>query len=190
MLNALFRSKLRTKALAWLLSHPDERYFIRQLESILGEDATNLSRELARLEALGILTSRTEGRQKYYQANTDSAIFPELKAIVLKTIGLADVLREVLAQLSEHIDVALVYGSSATGDLTADSDVDVLVVGEVDEMDLHRAATEAEKRLSRPINYTLMRRSEFKRRSRQKTGFLSRILAGKKIQIIGNPDEV
>jgi predicted nucleotidyltransferase/predicted transcriptional regulator with HTH domain len=190
MLAQLFRSKLRAKALGWLFSHPDERFFVRQLEALLDEDPTNISRELARLEKLGLLTCETEGRQKYYRANPDSPIFADLQAIVLKTVGLADVLREALLPVADRIDCAFVYGSAASGELTAGSDVDLLVIGQVNEMDLHKAIVRGERRISRPVNYSLYSHSEFSRRAKKKTGFVARVLAGKKIGILGSPDEV
>ena len=88
MLDYLFGSKLRAKALAWLFTHPDERFFVRQLSSLINENSTNVSRELARLYDLGILTFRSEGRQKYYQANKNSAIFHELHSLITKASGI------------------------------------------------------------------------------------------------------
>jgi predicted nucleotidyltransferase/DNA-binding transcriptional ArsR family regulator len=85
MLETLLGSRLRAKILAWLFSHSDERYFVRQLTALLKEDSTNVSRELARLQKDGILVSSSEGKQKYYQANRDSPIYNELKSLVQKT---------------------------------------------------------------------------------------------------------
>lgn len=79
MLDKLIGSGLRVKLLGWLFTHHDERYFVRQLTGLLREDSTNISRELARLEKLGILTCEKEGRQKYYQANPRCPIFNELQ---------------------------------------------------------------------------------------------------------------
>ena len=77
MLAELLRSKLRAKLLGWLFTHTDQRYFVRQLESILKEEAGNLSRELARLAAIGVVKVEMEGHQKYYQANADCPVFSE-----------------------------------------------------------------------------------------------------------------
>ena len=83
--------------LGWLFTHPDERYFVRQLTVLLGEDSTNVSRELARLEKTGILILTTEGKQKYYKVNAQNPIFNELHGLIRKTVGVADVLRLALA---------------------------------------------------------------------------------------------
>jgi len=190
MLEALLGSKLRSKVLGWLFSHPDERYFVRQLTNLVKEDSTNVSRELARLEKAGILVSTTEGRQKYYQANRQSPLFNELRGLIIKTSGMADGLREVLAPLADQIASAFVYGSMASGEANSASDIDLMVVGDVDEMALHGALSQAENRLGRPVNYTLMSQREFDERRSQKDSFLARVLSGQKIMILGSIDEI
>jgi len=176
--------------MGWLFSHPDERYFVRQLANLVNEDSTNVSRELARLEKTGILVSTTEGKQRYYQANRQSPLFNELRGLIIKTAGLADVLREVLVPLAEQIALALVYGSMASGEANSASDIDLLVVGDIDETALHRALSEAENRLGRPVNYTLMSQAEFDRKRSQKGGFLDRVLSGQKIMLLGHIDGI
>lgn len=99
-LERLLGSRLRARLLGWLFSHPDERFFVRQLAALLGEDSANLSRELARLSDLGIVSSSKEGQQKYYQADRSGPLYPELRGLVLKTAGLGDLLREGLGPLS------------------------------------------------------------------------------------------
>jgi len=190
MLAQLLGSRLRAKLLGWLFSHPDERYFVRQLTALLGEDSTNVSRELARLEKMGIMVSTLEGRQKYYQANRQCAVFPELRGLAIKTAGVADVLRNALAPMSDHISLAFVYGSMATGAATSASDVDLLVVGDLDETVLHTALMQAEQQLGRAVNYTLLDRAEFQRRRQEEKGFLARVLAGPRIVITGSTHEI
>ena len=99
-------------------------------------------------------------------------------------------LREALSPLSEGIQFAFVYGSQASGEATAESDVDLLVVGDVDEIALHRAITQAEEQLGRAVNYTLLNPAEFGRRRAERGGFLPRVLAGPRIGVAGDLDEV
>lgn len=141
MLETIFGSKLRAKVLGWLFSHPDERYFVRQLTALVKEDSTNVSRELARLEKTGILISTTEGKQKYYQANKQSPVFNELKGLLtfvadggaLNTASPAAVRikipQEKLAEFCRrrHIKKLSLFGSVLRDDFGPDSDVDVLV---------------------------------------------------------------
>jgi hypothetical protein len=109
MLAKLFGSRLRGKLIGWMFTHTDERFYVRQLQSLLQEDATNLSRELSRLATLGLLTRTAEGKQKYYQANAESPVFSELHGLAIKTVGVADVLRSALEAISGRIRVAFIY---------------------------------------------------------------------------------
>lgn len=150
MLETLLGSKLRAKVLGWLFSHPDERYFVRQLTALVKGDSTNVSRELARLGKTGILISTTEGKQKYYQANRKSPVFNELKALLSRsatagavaeastpyateTSGAASshiaIPRRRLAALCRrhHIRRLALFGSVLRDDFRPDSDIDVLV---------------------------------------------------------------
>ena len=181
---------MRAKVVGWLFTHPDERFFVRQLGSLIGEDATNLSRELARLRRLGILTCKREGRQMYYQANRACPVFPELQGLAVKTFGLVDVLRELLGPLGGKIDVALIYGSQATGRFSAASDVDLMVVGEVGFGQVVSALRPAHDRLGREVNPTVYPRAEFREKLAAGHHFLTDVLAGPKVFVIGDQREL
>ena len=178
--------------LALLYAHPDESFYLRQVARAAGGGQGSVQRELKRLLEAGIIQRLERGRQVYYQANRQCPIFSELQGLVVKTAGLAELLRIALSPLAEKIELAFVYGSQATGNATASCDVDLLVAGDVDEMELHRAVSQAEKRLGRPVNYTLLDRKEFTRRRKAKGGFLARVLAGAKMPILErvSPKEV
>lgn len=189
MLHQLFGSRLRARVIGWLFTHTDERFYVRQLTDLLGEDSTNLSRELARLESMGIVASEKDGREKYYRADVDSPVFEELRSLAVKTTGILDVLREALAPHSSQIDVAVVFGSIADGTYTAKSDIDLLVVGDVDPLDLHAAISEAEERLRRSVSYTILSSEEFAERRSEKEGFLANVLASPKLAVLGSLDD-
>ena len=87
-------------------------------------------RELARLEHSGLIVARRIGNQKHYQANAESPLFAELRNIVLKTVGLAEPLREALKPVSSGIRAAFVYGSVAKAADRAASDIDLMVVSD------------------------------------------------------------
>ena len=189
MLEDLFGSRIRAKALAWLVTHPDERYFVRQLTGILGEDSTNLSRELARLAGMGLLTSRQEGRQKYYQVNRASAVYDELQGLAVKTLGVADVLREALSPLASGIRVAFLIGSFAEGRENAQSDVDLVIVGSASFADVSKALAPAQKRLGREVNPTVYPEAEFRSKVTAGHHFVTAVLRAKKIFLLGTSDD-
>jgi predicted nucleotidyltransferase len=184
ILEKLFGSRTRTKLITWFFTHIEEKFFIRQLAPILREDHANISRELIRLEKLGILASIRQGSQKYFQVNKDCSFLGELRGLVLKTTGIAGQLKAELETI-KGTRFALIYGSFARGQETADSDVDLLLVGNVNQDILDTALQELEKKLGRTINYVLYDWKEFKEKVSSRDGFLTDVLAGDKIILMG-----
>ena len=189
-LDILFGSRLRARLLGWLMTHPDERYFVRQLTGILGADSTNVSRELARLAGLGILTARQEGRQKYFQVDPRSPLFPELRGLAVKTAGVADVLREALAPAAGRIAAAFVFGSVAEGRANVRSDVDILVVGSVPFEEVSRLLGPAGERLKREVNPTVYPVAEYRTKLAAGHHFLSAVKKGRKVFLFGDEHEL
>jgi len=190
MLETLLGSKLRAKVLGWLFSHPDERYFVRQLTALVKEDSTNVSRELARLEKTGILVTTTEGKQKYYQANRQSPLFNDLHGLMLKTVGVADIVKKALEPRMADIKLAFIFGSVAKKAENRFSDIDLLVVGDItfgEVVDLISTAEGALNRELNPVVYTL---AEFNKKLSENHYFISDVLSGDKIFIVGDENEL
>jgi predicted nucleotidyltransferase len=180
----IFGSRIRAKILGWLFTHPGESFFVRQMALILKEDPTNVSREMARLEEMGILRSKRNGNLKHFQTNQECPFFNELKGLVLKTSGVAGRIRDSLDKVA-GIEFGFIYGSYAKGEEEADSDVDLLIIGDVDMGRLDSHLGKLEKLLGREINYVLYSRDEFKTKKKAKDGFLTDVLRGKKIMLFG-----
>jgi predicted nucleotidyltransferase len=151
---------------------------------ILKEDPTNVGREMARLGEMGILRSKRNGNLKHFQANQECPFFEELKGLVLKTSGVAGRIRASLGRLA-GIEFALIYGSYAKGEEKPGSDIDLLIIGDVDLNRLDASLGKLEKILGREINYVLYSREEFKAKKKSKDGFLMDVLSGKKIMLAG-----
>lgn len=130
------------------------------------------------------------GRQVYFQANRDAAIFPELQGLFAKTTGLVDILRDELRPLGARVTVAFVFGSAARGELHAASDIDLVVVGAASFGDLVPAMRRAAERLGRDVNPTVYSSNEFRAKVRAKDHFLSTVLAEPKMFVLGGDDEV
>ena len=190
MLETILGSKLRAKVLGWLFSHPDERYFVRQLTALLKEDSTNVSRELARLEKTGILTSITEGKQKYYQVNRKSPVYNELHGLIIKTMGVADVLRSALSPSAGRISAAFIFGSFAVGREDRASDIDLLVVGNITFGDVVSLLKPAQERVGREVNPVVYPVAEFKKKVKEDHHFVKTVLDEEKIFLIGDEDEL
>ena len=190
MLATLLGSKLRAKVMGWLFTHPDERYFVRQLTTLVEEDSTNVSRELARLEKTGILVLTTEGKQKYYQANQKSPIFNELHGLIVKTAGVVDVLRSALAPSIGRVKVAFIFGSIASGTEERASDIDMMVIGKTTFSEIVSLISPAQMTLGREINPVVYPASEFKQKIRENHNFLKTVLENDKIFLIGDEGEL
>jgi predicted nucleotidyltransferase len=187
--DALF-SKTQQRVLGVLFGRPDQTFFANEIVRLAGGGFGAVHRELAALEGAGLVTATRIGNQKHYQANREAPIFGELRGIVLKTVGLADVLQRAFSSLGPRIRAAFVYGSVAKGTDTARSDIDLMVVGDdVEYGEIFNAATEAERILGRKVNPTVMTAAELRKRSRD-DGFHSRVLAQPKIFVIGSEDEL
>ncbi|MCX5804015.1 MAG: nucleotidyltransferase domain-containing protein [Proteobacteria bacterium] len=186
-LEKIFGSRIRAKLLGWFFTHPDEQFFVRQLSIILKEDSTNLSREMKRLGNLRILTSATHGNLKHFQVNRECAFFNEMKGLVLKTAGVAGQIKAVFDTL-DGIEYAFIYGSYAKGEENAQSDIDLMVVGDIDLGKLDFLLGDLEKKLGRTINYVVYDAKEFKTKNRARDGFIMDVLAGRKIMITGKED--
>jgi len=150
-----------------------------------GENLNAVRRELANLEEIGLLKSTRRGNARYYAVNRAFPIYEELTAIVLKTEGAAKVIRERLDNLGE-IESMFIYGSFACGEAGSGSDIDLFIVGEVDEDRLITALQETEDALGREINYVLFRKEEMERRVAEGDPFVTNVLREPKVMLIGN----
>lgn len=182
--------KVRAGILALLFGKPDEQFYVREIVRAINAGQGSVQRELKQLWKAGLIFRNTRGNHVYYRANTECAVFDELREIMLKTAALSDVLKRALTAADIPIDLALVYGSMAKGNATADSDVDLLIVSDADTLRLHGELMKVEEKLGRPINYTVLQRDEFISRRKESGGFIERILNDSIIVVVGEIDEI
>jgi DNA-binding transcriptional ArsR family regulator len=123
--------KTRQGIVAATLVQPEKAWYVSELARRMGVPASSLQRELRDLSEVGILKTHRQGRMVYYQANTDSPVFPDLRGLLFKTAGIVDVLAQALKPLSARLRTAFVYGSIAAGGEQSDSDIDLMIVGQV-----------------------------------------------------------
>jgi predicted nucleotidyltransferase len=179
----------RRKLLGKLLLMPDERYHVRELARMTRISAGTIHRELKSMAEAGLLVRAQEGNQVFYQADRSCPIFEELASIFRKTTGLVGLFRENLVEISERIDTAVVFGSMASGRQSSDSDVDVLVLGDVTLMEVVRALSSLGQELRREINPVVMTTEEFSTLLIKNDRFASRIIDEPKLFIIGDTSE-
>lgn len=187
--NVLF-GKTRRRVLGLLFGHPERSFYLRQIVRLTGSAQGAVQQELDRLSRAGLLRRTPQGRQVYFQANREAAVFPELQALLLKTASLVDILREALAPLGDQIRVAFVFGSAARGELRADSDVDLFVVGDAAFDIVAPALIPAQERLGRDVNPTVYPPAEFLAKVGSGHHFVTSVLREERLFVIGDPNEL
>ncbi|MBB5201352.1 nucleotidyltransferase domain-containing protein [Glaciimonas immobilis] len=188
--DALF-TKTQQRVLAVIYGQSQRSFYANEIIGLAAIGSGAVQRELARLEASALVTVRRVGNQKHYQANHEAPIFEELRGIVLKTFGVADVLRAALHSVWPLVDFAFVYGSLAKGTEHANSDVDLMVIGAVpSNAELLEALLPAQAQLGRVVNPTLYTPDEFAQRVRDGRSFIVRVLEQPKIFVKGSEHDI
>lgn len=182
--DALF-TKAQQKLLSLLFGQPDRSFYLNELIRLSNMGRGAISRELSKLTEAGLLVMTKQGNQNHYQANKTSPIMPELVAIVRKTFGVAEVLKSALAPIFPKLQKAVVYGSIAKGCEHAESDVDVMLVGDgLSYSEVMQLLEEAELVLQRNVNPTIYTPAEFTKRLAEGQSFLTRVLADETIDLL------
>lgn len=180
--------KSRLAILSLLLIDDTKRYYLRQVVNVTKLGVGAVQRELALLSGCGILTRAKEGNRVYFQANPACPVFRELKSLVVKTGGVAEVLLKLLAKFKKRIRFAFIYGSFADGKDDAGSDIDIMVVGSVTFADIIDAFGDVQMTLRREVNPTVYPEEEFIQKL--KTPFLKNVIAKNKIFLVGDEDDI
>jgi predicted nucleotidyltransferase len=188
--DALF-PKVRQSVLRLLFLHSDERFLQKDIITKIQLGSGGVQRELGRLSKAGILNRTAESRQIYYQANPSNPVFAELQGLVRKTLGIATVLRDALKPIADQIQFAVLFGSIAAGTEKASSDVDLMIVSDsVSLGDILPAIQAAERTLSREVNPAIYPTKEFRLKVSRGHNFLTNVLNGPTIMLIGSEHEL
>ncbi len=188
--DALF-TKSQQRVLGVIFGNPGRSFYANEIIARAGSGNGAVQRELAKLEGAGLVKVSRLGNQKHYQVNANAPVFAALHELVLKTSGLADVLRRSLAPISSRISAAFVYGSVSKGQDSAGSDIDLMIISDdLAYPDLFKVLEGASRRLGRPVNPTVYSVSELAKRIRERNSFAVRVLKQPKIWLIGGEDDL
>lgn len=183
-----FFGAYRRQVLGLLLLRPDEAFHLREIARVTHTQPGTLRLEINLPADAGVLLQERVGNLVRYRANSECPIFEELRGILKKTSGMADVLRDALGQLGDKIRVTLVFGSVAKGEEGRRSDVDLLVVGTATFDEVVNAVYPCQKPLGREINPVVYTPEEF---AKKRSGaFLKRILENGKLFILGMENDI
>lgn len=189
-LATLLFTDYRRRVLGLLLLHPERSYHLREIARLTATQPGTLARELNKLAEAGVLTKRKVGNQLQYGADRQCPIYEELASILRKTSGLADVLADALLAARDQIEVAFVFGSTASGKASAESDIDLLLIGELGFADAVAALYPAQEALGREINPKLYRPEEWRLALRERGSFIRDVRAKPKLFVIGDAAEL
>ena len=181
----IFKSKARQAIFRLYFTNPEQRYYLRALERVLGTPVSILRKELVSLEQEGLFSSSKQGNLLYYSLNKEYPLYHEIKAIVFKTIGVQGAIAKCLFPL-KGIETAFIYGSYAKNSSQAKSDVDLFIIGTPNEDTLIENIHGLEKELQREINYSIYSRSDFDNKKKKKDPFIVDVLKNKKIFLVGD----
>ena len=191
MMESLYiaKSKIRQELLALFFTNPSKKYYLREIQRILGYSAGSIRRELLKFQRDDLFNTQREGNLLYYALNMDHPLFKELKAIIAKTVGIEGSLRNALSSVKK-IKIAFIYGSFAAKREKGTSDIDLMIIGNPDTSQLNEKIAALEKRLGREINPTIYALAEYKAKKKAKSGFIMDLLRNPKIMVIGREDDL
>jgi predicted transcriptional regulator with HTH domain len=179
MLEKLFTSGIRADIMSLLFNSPEEKFYVREIARLVRKNPSGVKKELDKLEKIGLVTSEKEGNLKYFKVNKSSSLFPELKGLIAKSLGLPGALKSVLK--ASEVKTAFIYGPY-TEDSNAPA-IDLFVVS--DSNHLKKNLEDIEKRFGREINYTVMREAEYKVKKKAGDRQLKKLLNTKKLLLFG-----
>jgi predicted nucleotidyltransferase len=186
----LFPNQYRRKVLALMLMNPHKWVHLRELARLTNASPGTLKKELDSLVASGLLKLQKVGNQSQFSANTDHPVFPELSALIRKTIGLQDVLVNALQFIAADIEVAFVFGSMAKATETSQSDVDILIIGNATFGHVVNALYDSQATLGREINPKVMTRKEWLTKQFEHNAFVREIRSQPKLFLIGTEHDL
>jgi predicted nucleotidyltransferase len=186
-LQKLLSSRVRAEIFRLLFGVQDRELHARELGRQSGLNEASIRQEMVKLKELDLVVDRRDGNRIYYKANRDHPIYPEIHNLVLKTTGLIDVLRKAIEK--DDISTAFVFGSVATGQESANSDIDLMVVSPISLRSLSARLSDVAAMVGRETNPHVMTAAEFHKRRQAKDHFVTHVLRGPKLFIRGNKSD-
>jgi predicted nucleotidyltransferase len=190
MLSAILFSEYRKRILGLLLLNPESSFHVRELARITKTSAGTLHKELSKLNSAGILSSKKIGNQVHYSANLQCPIHQELASILRKTSGMLDVISDALISQHTALDFAFVFGSQASNEHHPNSDIDLMLIGQISFAKAVECLHPLQSTLQREINPVVYTPQKFHQRLMQQDPFLQQIMHEPKLFIAGNDHEL
>lgn len=182
-------TKNQTLILEIFFNHPEKSYYFRELGKLIGKQPGVFQKDINKLVEKGLLLSEYQANSRFFKLNQRYHLYPELKNIFLKTVGVVGKLKERLAGF-KNINLAFIFGSFARNKEDQYSDVDLMIIGNPGEDRLVMAISKIESELDREINYNIFSPADFKNGLKEEEVFLQDIITNPKIFIIGDQNDL
>jgi len=179
-LKMLFSSAIRADLLALLLNSPEERFYVREIATLIRKNPSGVKRELDNLEKMGIVSGQKVANLKYFQANKLSPLFSELKNLIAKSLGLPGALKTVVRMSGAK--AAFLYGPYAEGEDVGT--VDLFIVGATSN-NIGASLKLLEEEFGKKIHYTMLDEAEYKAKKEKADADLEKLMLGKRITLLG-----
>ena len=181
-------SRAARNVLALFVRDPDAKLHQREVARRAGVGLRSAQLALGHLERAGLVSSARDGNRRYYRAKR-TARFEDLRSLLSREFGIAEVIARHLKQLEKRVELAFIFGSVAEGDDTVESDIDLLVVADATDDELVAPIAEAQRELGREIDLVTYRPAEFAERRAAGNHFIAAVLAGPRIDVVGDSDD-
>ncbi|OGH68840.1 MAG: hypothetical protein A3I29_01565 [Candidatus Magasanikbacteria bacterium RIFCSPLOWO2_02_FULL_44_11] len=193
MLEHFFGSKTRLKLLKTFFRHPERAFYVRELARLIGTQLHAVRREVANLGTIGLIKHLDHNpgpkeigteRSKFFQLNTSSTLYPEMKALLMKGEMLDE--QHLVDDIKEKGgDISLLM---LTGQFVHDPEVetDILLVGKIKPIFVAKRIKNYESDMQKVIRYTIMDDKEFNDRRQIGDRFLFSLFEAKHLMMIDN----
>ena len=188
-IEGLISSRVRIELLKILTLNPESSFHVNELIRRTGFAPRGVGRELKNLLLSGILKREVSGNQHRYQLNPESPVNKEIKGLIIKTVGIPDVIKKALASEKDKIELAFVFGSFASGDYGNQSDVDLFVVSDLPGVKIAELLAPVQNEIGRPINVSQFSPNEYRRKRKRGDHFIGQVFEGPMIAVISPEDE-
>jgi DNA-binding transcriptional ArsR family regulator len=187
-LSQILSSRTRAEIFKLLFGTREEELHIREIQRRTKLNDSTIRQELSKLLKLDLVIDRKDSNRVYYRANKLNPLYPDIRNLVLKSVGLIDVLKDALND--QRIQIAFVFGSISEGRETSESDVDLFVIGSLGMRNISSLLSGVANKIGREINTHVMTRGEIKKRYSGKDHFIGSVIQSKKLFIIGTEDDL
>ena len=189
-LGDIITSKVRIKILELFFGNLKEIYHVRGIVRETGEEINAVRRELSKLEKDGVLRKEPRGNRIYYSVRPEYSFFGDLISIVSKTTGLGKIMIDNRNKIGKVSFIMFSGKFVRYKDRKTEDGVDILIVGEITLPELASIIRTEESKRGKEINYTVMSREEFDFRKKRRDPFLLGILAGSRVMIVGDEEDL